>query len=162
MSGRAHQVYLSPDEIRRKVKWDKNLTFADMARAYDRGLEAVESKAIGLIFEDLCNLRIQLVNVLRNREAITGSELEYIARFSSGLLVQLQVFSRKEALHVVRAVYRLYHHGSVKAATRQDVLSALIFAVDSVIKAMQSGQPDDNILVLVQAIEKMIDRFCDV
>ncbi len=161
MSGRAHQVYLSPDEIRRKVKWDKNLTFADLARAYDRGLETVEGKAIELIFEDLCNLRIQLINVLKNRESITSGEIEYVAKFSSGLLIQFEVFSRKEAAHVVRAVYRLYHHGSVHAATRQDVLSALIFAIESVIKAMKSGQPDDNILVLVQAIEKMIDRFCD-
>lgn len=161
MSNQARQIYLSPDEIRRKVKWDKHLTLTDMARAYDRGLETVESKAIGLIFEDLCNLRIQLTNVLKNRESITSSEIEYVAKFSSGLLVQVEVFSRKEAAHVVRAVHRLYRYGSIHAATREDVLSALIFAIESVIKAMKSGQPDDNILVLVQAIETMIDRFCD-
>ncbi|MBT5416053.1 MAG: hypothetical protein HOK81_15745 [Rhodospirillaceae bacterium] len=143
------------------MKWDGNRTLADLARSYDRGLDKVEGKAITLILEDLCSLKVLLANVLKNRDSITGGEIEYVARFSSNLLVQLEVFSRKEAAHVVRAVHRLYHHGSVRAATRPDVLSALIFALDSVINAMKAGEADDNVLVLAQAIEKMIDRFCD-
>ena len=66
MSGRAHQYYLSPDGIRRKVKWDGNRTLADLARSYDRGLDKVEEKAITLILEDLCSLKVLLANVLHH------------------------------------------------------------------------------------------------
>ncbi|MBT5414571.1 MAG: hypothetical protein HOH66_18310 [Rhodospirillaceae bacterium] len=126
-----YKILVPPDDPRKKISWDPDLTLEAMQKRAESGMREIESDARTLLSRDLDDLD-QALRLAIDAEASPAEELREVSVLANDIRTQAENFGFEAIASICAAMCTFISERPEVAAARKDVLKALVHAMKAV------------------------------